>query len=155
VAVAAEVTTRGGAGRLDLGGGMTDAGRGGAAMPEEPMTEPDATLPPGEVEAGPSTDLVLRARRPAVPVIRRWPDVVVRARTQLMRLRQNPAAMVAVSTAATVGSAVVTTGLRRSLRRSPSSPAGRTTSVAVGGYIVHEVHVIHHVVHHVIRPPVD
>jgi hypothetical protein len=55
--------------------------------------------------------------------------------------------MVALS-AATVGSAVVTAGLRRALREMPRLPAGRTGSVAVGGYLVHEVHVIHHVVVH-------
>ena len=120
-------------------------------MPEEP--EPDAPLPPGQDEAAPSTDLVLRARRPAVAGARQWPDVVVRARSQLMRLRQNPAAMVAVSAAATVGSALVTAGLRRGLRQIPPPPTGRPASVAVDGYLFHEVHVIHHVVHHVIRSP--
>ena len=124
-------------------------------MPEEPRTEPEPTLPPRQAEAGPSTDLVVRERRTAVAPARRWPDVVVRARTQLTRLRQNPAAMVAVSAAATVGSAVVTAGLRRALRETPLAPAGRAASVAVGGYLVHEVHVIHHVVHHVVGPPAD
>jgi hypothetical protein len=63
--------------------------------------------------------------------------------------------MATVSAAATVGSALVTAGLRRALRQTPLSPAKRTASVAVGGYVVHEVHVIHHVVHHVIGPPAD
>ncbi len=124
-------------------------------MPEQPMTDPDATPPPGPAEAGPSTDLVVRGRRTAVIPARRWPDLVVRARTQLTRLRQNPAAMVALSAAATVGSAVATAGLRRALRETPPAPAGRTASVAVGGYLVHEVHVIHHVVHHGVGPPAD
>jgi hypothetical protein len=124
-------------------------------MPEEPTPEPDATRPAGEGEVAPTTDLVLRARRPAVAPARQWPDVVVRAGTQLMRLRQNPAAMVAVSTAAAVGSALVTTGLRRSLRQTPLAPTRRTASVTVGGYLVHEVHVIHHVVHRVVLPPAD
>jgi hypothetical protein len=123
-------------------------------MPEEPMTDPDATLPPGHVEAGPSTDLVLPSR-PAIAPARQRPDALVRARAHLMRLRQNPAAMATVSAAATVGSALVTAGLRRALRQTPLSPAKRTASVAVGGYVVHEVHVIHHVVHHVIGPPAD
>ena len=122
-------------------------------MPEQPTPDPDATPPPEPTDAGPSTDLVVPDRRAAVVAARRWPDVVVRARTQLARLRQNPAAMVAVSAAATVGSAVVTAGLRRALRETQLAPAGRTASVAVGGYLVHEVHVIHHVVHHVIGPP--
>jgi hypothetical protein len=120
-------------------------------MPEEPTPDPHATLPPEQ--AGPSTDLVVRGRRVAVVPARRWPDLVVRARTQLTRLRQNPAAMVAVSAAATVGSAVVTAGLRHALRETALTPAGKTASVAVGGYLVHEVHVIHHVVHHVVGPP--
>jgi hypothetical protein len=70
-----------------------------------------------------------------------------------MRLRQNPATMVAVSTAAAVGSALVTTGLRRSLRQTSLAPTRRTASMTVGGHLVHEVHVIHHVVHHVVLPP--
>jgi hypothetical protein len=122
-------------------------------MPEEPMTDPAATPPSGQPEAEPSTDLVLPVRRPVAAAARRWPDVVVGARTRLMRLRQNPAAMVAVSAAATVGSAVLTAGLRRGLRQLGPSPAGRTASLAVGGHVVHEVHVIHHVVHHVVRTP--
>ena len=43
--------------------------------------------------------------------------------------------------------------MSRALRETALEPAGRTASVAVGGYLVHEVHVIHHVVHHVIGPP--
>jgi hypothetical protein len=123
-------------------------------MPEEPMTDPDATLPPGDVDAGRSTDLVLPSRRAIVPARRRL-DALVWARAQLMRLRENPAAMATVSAAATVGSALLTAGVRRALRQTPLLPAKRTASVAVGGYIVHEVHVVHHVVHHVIGPPGD
>jgi hypothetical protein len=126
-------------------------------MPEEPKAEPDETVPPDQAEAGPSTDLVLPPRRPPVAPARQWPGVVVRARSQLLRLRQNPTAMVAVSAAATLGSAVVTAGLRHGLRAAPS--AGRIVAVTVGGHHVHEVHVIHHVVHHVVhhadRPPAD
>ena len=122
-------------------------------MPEEP--EPGAALAPGHDEAAPSTDLVLQTRRPAVAGARQWPDVVIRARTHLLKLRQNPAAMVALSTAATVGSALVTAGLRRGLRQIPPSAAGKPVSVAVGGYVFHEVHVIHHVVHHVIPLPAE
>jgi hypothetical protein len=120
-------------------------------MTEEPMNEPDATVPSGA--AGPSTELVLPDRRPAVAPARRWPDAVVRARGRLLQLRQHPAAVLSVSAAATVGSALLTTGLRRALRSAALAPAGRTMSVAIGGHIVHEVHVIHHVVHHVVRPP--
>lgn len=122
-------------------------------MLEEP--NPDAALPPEQAEARPSTELVVPPRRAAVRPARPWSDVVVRARTQLMRLRENPAAMVAVSAAATVGSAVVTAGLRRALSEEPLAPAGRTAVVAVGGYVVHEVHVVHHVVHHIVGPPTD
>jgi hypothetical protein len=123
-------------------------------MPEEPTTDPEATLPPREVDAGPSTDLVLPSRRPVAPA-RRPADVLVRARAQLMRLRENPAAMAAVSAAATVGSALVTAGVRRALQQASLSPARGTASVAVRGHIVHEVHVVHHVVHHVIGPAGD
>jgi hypothetical protein len=97
--------------------------------------------------------VVREHRRPAVAPSRRWPDAVVRARGRLLQLRQHPAAVVSVSAAATVGSALLTAGLRRALRQAALSPAGRSTSVAVRGYILHEVHVIHHVVHHVGRPP--
>ena len=122
-------------------------------MLEQP--QPDEALPPRQAEARPSTELVVPERRTAVRPVRQWPDVVVRARAQLMRLRENPAAMVAVSAAATVGSAVLTAGLRRALRDEPLAPAGRTAVVAVGGYVVHEVHVVHHVVHHVLGPTTD
>ena len=124
-------------------------------MTEEPTTEPGAERPPSDLPAGPSRDLVLPARRPAFGLARRWPQVLVTARSRLLELRQSPVAMASVSAAATVGSALLTAGLRRALRQTPLQPAGRTTSVAVGGYVLHEVHVIHHVVHHVVRSPVD
>ena len=123
-------------------------------MAEEPTSEPDAAISGGRVEAAPSTDLVLPARRSTVPA-RRWTEVAVRVRRQLQQIRENPAAVLAVSAAATVGSALVTAGLRGSLTRTPLSRADKTAPVALGGYVVHEVHVIHHVVHHVIRPPAD
>jgi hypothetical protein len=123
-------------------------------MTDEPMIEPEPAAEDGQVDAAASTDLVVPARRPVIGPVRR-PGLAVRARRQLAELRENPAAMLAVSAAATVGSALVTAGLRRSLRPAPLSPARRTSSVAIGGYIVHEVHVVHHVVHHVIAPPAD
>ena len=124
-------------------------------MTDEPMTEPDPAAPDRHVDTEPSTDLVVPTRRPVVRPVGRWPGLAVRARRQLEQLRQNPAAMVAVSAAATVGSALVTAGLRRAVRQAPLSPAGRTASVAIGGYVVHEVHVVQHVIHHVIRPPAE
>lgn len=124
-------------------------------MTEEPMTGPEPAAPDPHIDAGPSTDLVVRTRRPVVRPVRRWPELAARVRGQLEQLRQNPGAMVAMSAAATVGSAVVTAALRRTLRQASLSPASRSASVAIGGYVVHEVHVIHHVVHHVIRPPAD
>jgi hypothetical protein len=121
-------------------------------MTEESMNEPCATVPPEDVEVGASTELVVR-ERPAVVPARRWPDAVIRARGRLLQLRQHPAAVLSISAAATVGSALLTTGLRRALRQAALAPVGRTSSVAVGGYVLHEVHVIHHVVYHVGRPP--
>jgi hypothetical protein len=56
---------------------------------------------------------------------------------------------------ATVGSALVGAGLRRTLLAPPPPAGGKPAAVAIGGYVVHEVHVIHHVVHHVIAPPAD
>lgn len=123
-------------------------------MTEEPSPQPDAAVPHDRPDAGPSTDLVLPARR-SMAGPSRPRALAVRARRQLKRLRQNPAAMVALSTAATVGSALVTAGLRGNLTKAPLSRANRTASVAIGGHVVHEVHVFHHVVHHVIRPPAD
>jgi hypothetical protein len=122
-------------------------------MPEE--LQPDEVLPPEQAEARPSTELVLPERRSPVRLARQWPAVVVRARAQLMRLRENPAAMVAVSAAATVGSAVLTAGLRHALREESLAPARRTSVVGVSGYVVHEVHVVHHVVHHILGPTTD
>jgi hypothetical protein len=122
-------------------------------MTDEPVNEPRATVPPEDVAVGPSTELVVPERRPPVAPARRWSDAVVRTRGRLLQLRQHPAAVLSVSAAATVGGALLTSGLRRALRQAALSPAGRTTTVAVRGYIRHEVHVIHHVVHHVGRPP--
>jgi hypothetical protein len=124
-------------------------------MVEEPMTEPEPAVPDGQVEAEPSTELVVPPRYPVIRPARRWAGLTVRARRQVEELRQNPAAMVAVSAAATVGSALLTAGLRRALLPAPLSPARRTASVAIEGYVVHEVHVVHHVVHHLIHPPAD
>ena len=123
-------------------------------MTEEPTSEPDAAIS-DRVDAGPSTDLVLPARRSTVAPARGWTEVAVRARRQLQQIRQNPAAVLALSAAATVGSALVTAGLRGSMTKTPLSRADKSASLAIGGYVVHEVHVIHHVVHHVIRPPAD
>ena len=112
-------------------------------MTEEPTTGPDG--------AEYSTDLVMPARRPVAVPARRWPEVTVLVRRHLAELRRNPTAMAAI---ATVGSAVVTAGLRHAA----TLPAVRRSGpVTVRGHVVHEVHVIHHVihhvVHHVIRPP--
>ena len=123
-------------------------------MTDEPTTGPEPAVADGHGEAEPSTELVVPARR---PLLRSAPreSLAVRARRQLAELRANPAAMVAVSAAATVGSALVGAGLRRTLRPAPLVPGRKPASVAIGGYVVHEVHVIHHVVHHAIAPPPD
>jgi hypothetical protein len=121
-------------------------------MTEEPMTGPDPADPDAHVDATPSTDLVVPARRPVARPVGRLPDLAVRARHQLDVLRQNPAAALAMSAVAAVGGAVLTAGLRRTLGQALVPPAGRTGSLSIGGYVVHEVHVVHHVVHHVIGP---
>jgi len=120
-------------------------------MTDEGMTQLPPT-PDGDAAAR-STELVVPPRRPVARPARA--GLADRFRGQLAELRQNPAAMVAVSAAATVGSALVGAGLRRTLLATPRSPGGKPASVAVGGYVVHEVHVIHHVVHHVIAPRAD
>jgi hypothetical protein len=119
-------------------------------MTDEGMTQLPPT-PDGDA-AERSTELVLPPRRPVVRPARA--GLVVRFRGQLAELRQNPAAMVAVSAAATVGSALVGAGLRRTLA-APRSPGGKSASVAIGGLVVDEVHVVHHVVHHVIASPAE
>ncbi len=116
-------------------------------MTEKPGADP--TVPPEEQAPEPSTEVVVLDRRP-VAAARRWPDVVVQARSRLVALRDHPAAAVTVSAAATVGSALLTAGLRRALRGSAPPVPARTVSVR--GYIRHEVHVVHHVVHHIVPP---
>jgi hypothetical protein len=122
-------------------------------MTEEPMSKPEPADPDRHPDSGPSTDLVVPTRRPVVRSVRRRPDLAVRVRRHLEQLRQNPAAMAGVSAAATVGGALVTAALRGTLRKASLSPTGKPASVAIGGYLVHEVHVVHHVIHHVVRPP--
>ena len=117
-------------------------------MTDEPGAAP--TVPPEE--QAPSTEVVVLDRHRPVPVARRWPDAVVRARSRLVALREHPAAALRVSAAATVGSALLTTGLWRALRGSALPVPSRTASMSVRGYIRHEVHVVHHVVHHVVPP---
>ena len=120
-------------------------------MTDEGRTQPPATPDGGAAER--STQLVVPPRRQVARPA--GAGLAVRVRRQLAELRQNPAAMVAVSAAATVGSALVGAGLRRTLLGAPRSSGGAPTSLAIGGFVVHEVHVVHHVVHHVIAPPAD
>jgi hypothetical protein len=124
-------------------------------MTEQPGADP--TVPPEDPAPEPSTEVVVLDRHQPTPTARRWPDAVDRARTRLLALREHPAAALTVSAAATVGSALLTAGLRRALQGSALPVPGRTGSLTVRGYVVHEVHVVHHVVHHVVqhvsRPP--
>jgi hypothetical protein len=119
-------------------------------MTDEPGADP--TVPPEEQAPEPSTEVVVLDRRQPVVAARRWPDAMVRARSRLLALREHPAAAVTVSVAATVGSALLTTGLRRALRGSALPVPGRAGSLTVRGYVLHEVHVVHHVVHHIAPP---
>jgi hypothetical protein len=112
------------------------------------MTEPE-TEGPAEPEA-PSSEVVVRDR--AVTVARRR-GTVERLRGRLVELRQNPATAATLSAAATVGGALLVNGLRLALREVASSPATRTGSLSIRGYVLHEVHVFHHVVHHVVERP--
>jgi hypothetical protein len=129
---------------------MTDQpGAGPTVPPEDEPTEPADPTEPTE----PSTEVVVLDRHQPVPAARRWPDAVVRARTRLLALRESPAAMATVSAAATVGSALLTTAVRRVLRGSALPVPARSASVSLRGYVRHEVHVVHHVIHHVSRPP--
>jgi hypothetical protein len=124
-------------------------------MEVEPMTDQPGTgptVPPEDAPAEPSTEVVVLDPRRPLPAPRRWPEAVVRVRSRLVALREHPAAPVVVSTAATVGSALLTAGLRRVLRGSALPVPGRSSSVTLRGYIRHEVHIVHHVVHHVVPP---
>ena len=129
-------------------------------MIEEPVDGLDVPSPTVDGPAVASAELVVRERRSTALPARRLPRAAVRLRGRVVQLRgrvvelrQHPAAVASVSAAATLGSAVLVTGLRRALQHAAVSPRARTTSVAVGGYILHEVHVIHHVVHHVRHSP--
>jgi hypothetical protein len=122
-------------------------------MTDEPGAGAGPTVPPEDQAPEPSTEVVVLDRREQVPARRRWPDAIVRARTRLVALREHPAAALTVSAAATVGSALLTAGLRRALGGSALPALGRTSSVTVRGYVLHEVHVVHHVVHHISGPP--
>jgi hypothetical protein len=115
--------------------------------------EPDQEVPSEEIAAAPSSELVVRQHRAAPPTARHRPRAVARVGGRLLELRRRPRAVMSISAAATVGGAVLATGLRRALRHAAVSTGSRGTSIAVAGYIVQEVHVVHHVVHHVGRPP--
>jgi hypothetical protein len=122
-------------------------------MTDEPGAGAGPTVPPEDQAPQPSTEVVVLDRHQPVPAARRWPDAVDRARSRLLALREHPAAALTVSAAATVGSALLTAGLRRALRGAALPVPGRTGSVTVRGYVLHEVHVVHHVVHQISRPP--
>lgn len=119
-------------------------------MTDEPVQEPDAAADPARTVA--STEVVVRERGPGTDARRRPLPAVVRIRGRLLELRQHPGVVASVSVAATVGGTILASGLRRALSQPPGAPAGRSAPAVVVGYILHEVHVIHHVVHHV-RPP--
>src|SRR3954449_8462492 len=122
-------------------------------MIDEPGADP--TVPSQEQAREqvpqPSTEVVVLDRPPVVAA-RRWPDAMDRARSRLLALREHPAAAVTVSVAASVGSALLTTGLRRGLRGAPPRVPARAGTLSVRGYVLHEVHVVHHVVHHIVPP---
>ena len=122
-------------------------------MTDDPGNQPGGTGLPEDLAAAPSTDVVVRARGPASAPVRRLPSAAARIRGRVLELRQHPGAVASVAAASTLGTALLATGLRQALRRAAVSPARRTASLASGGYILHEVHVIHHVVHHVGRQP--
>ena len=128
------------------------------------MTErsADEQDPDGTAEGAPgtSTELVVRetAAAPVAPA-RGWQHAVVGFGRRLPQLLRHPAAVASVSVVATVGTSLLVNGLRglgHPARPAGSAPDGAGTAgpVAIAGYVLHEVHVIHHhVVHHVARPP--
>jgi hypothetical protein len=85
---------------------------------------------------------------------RRWPLAVTRLRRRVPQVLRHPATVASVSVAATVGTRLLVSGLREAGRQaSPARPAsGAGTAITVGGYVLHQVHVIHHHVVHVGSP---
>jgi hypothetical protein len=120
---------------------------GGAGSRDEPRTVP-------------STEVVVPERRPLVVAPARRTRLAAELRGRLPELRRrlvelgrHPAAVASVSAATTVGGALLLNGLRHALRATAAArpgPAASAGSLAVG-YVLHEVHVIHHIVAHVER----
>jgi hypothetical protein len=110
-----------------------------------------------------STEVAVRDVAPlrVVPA-RRWPLAVTRLRRRVPQVLRHPATVASVSVAATVGTRLLVSGLREagrqaSLARPASGTAAGTTSgagtaITVAGYVLHQVHVIHHHVVHVSIP---
>ncbi len=89
----------------------------------------------------------------AVPT-RRWAPAVAALRTRLPELARNPA----VVATATLGTGLAATVVREVLRSRALPAQSAATPIAVSGFIVHHVHVVHHVVQqvsvvHDVRPP--
>ena len=129
-----------------------------------PDTDPERNTDAGpDTDAGPagSTELVMREPATAVPIARarRWPHAVAGLGRRLPQVLRHPAAVVSASVAATVATRLLVSGLRQATRPTTATGgtggtggtgrAGAGGPIAVAGYVLHEVHVIHHhVVHH-------
>jgi hypothetical protein len=146
------------------------------ATQDEPNTsdtaqdEPTARDKPAtraDTDSGPAQSTELVVRRTAAPVARarRWPHAVAGLGRRLPQVLRHPAAVASASVAATVATRLLVSGLRQAARPAASTRgdgtdrAGAGGPITVAGYVLHEVHVIHHhVVHHyavhrAARPP--
>jgi len=121
------------------------------------------TDPVPDTDSGPagSTELVMREPATAVPIARarRWPHAVAGLGRRLPQVLRHPATVVSASVAATVATRLLVSGLRQATRPATATDgtggtggtgrAGAGGPIAVAGYVLHEVHVVHHhVVHH-------
>jgi hypothetical protein len=114
-----------------------------------------------------SAELVVRRVAAPVARARRWPDAVAGLGRRLPQVLRHPATVASASVAATVATRLLVSGLRQAARHAAATSGGaggtgRASAggpIAVAGYVLHEVHVIHHhVVHyhtvpHTVRPP--
>ncbi len=104
-------------------------------------------------EAAAGELMVPDRRAHAVPT-RRWAPAVAALRSRLPELARNPA----VVATATLGTGLAATVVREALRSRALPAQSAPAPIAVSGFIVHHVHVVHHVVqqvsvvHHVGRP---
>ncbi len=98
-----------------------------------------------ETPEGAAGELVVPARTAHAVPTRRWAPAVAALRSRLPELARNPAVVATV----TVGTGLAATAVREVLRSRALPAQSAATPIAVSGFIVHHVHVVHHVVQQV------